>query len=73
VTTDDSDSQTSDLIISDRALKKLAQRLTSGPDRDQTIQIIQSLLLEIHSLDVIDLWEPREAALTYWILMLTAP
>jgi hypothetical protein len=33
--------------------------------------LIQAILMDVRPLEILDLWEPREAALTYWILMLT--
>ena len=52
------------------ALRDLANRLITAEDWE-VATIIRTVLIETRTFDVIDLWEPREVALTYWVLMLT--
>jgi hypothetical protein len=52
------------------ALRDLAGRLVAAGDAE-VATIIRAVLIETRTLDVIDLWEPREVAITYWILLLT--
>ena len=56
--------------VREKSLELLVQRLQV--DRDsELIALVRSILEEVRVRDIVDLWEPREAALTYWILMLT--
>jgi hypothetical protein len=52
------------------ALRDLANRMVTAGD-SEIATIIRTVLIETRTFDVIDLWEPREVALTYWVLMLT--
>jgi len=52
------------------SLRALAERLATEGDSEMAT-IIRGLLVQVRALDVIDLWEPREVSLTYWVLMLT--
>jgi hypothetical protein len=56
--------------VREKSLELLVQRLQV--DRDaELVALVRSILEEVRVRDIVDLWEPREAALTYWILMLT--
>jgi hypothetical protein len=52
------------------SLTLLAKRL-QGEQDIELIALLRSVLEEVRALDVVDLWVPREAALTYWVLLLT--
>lgn len=56
--------------LRDSSLMLLAQRLQAEPDTE-LIVLLRTIMAEVRALDVTDLWVPREAALTYWILLLT--
>lgn len=56
--------------LSGRSLRVLAARLRRAEEAEAAA-ILQAVLVELRPLEVVDLWEPQEAALTYWVLMLT--
>ncbi len=56
--------------LTDRSLKLLARQLQIESNT-QGSALIEAILLRVRTVDIVDLWVPREAALTYWILMLT--
>jgi hypothetical protein len=58
------------ISLREGSLTLLAQRLQGEPDTE-LIVLLRTILAEVRALDVADLWTPREAALTYWILLLT--
>jgi hypothetical protein len=65
------DSQAKDkLIISEDSLQLLAERIQNNKGGDLG-ELVHAILLELSTLEIVDLWEPREAALTYWILLLS--
>lgn len=65
------DSQAKDkLVLSEDSLKLLAERIQNTGASDLG-ELVQGILLELSVLEIVDLWEPREAALTYWILLLS--
>jgi len=56
--------------VREKSLELLARRLQVDSD-SELIAMLRSILEEARVRDIVDLWEPREAALTYWILLLT--
>lgn len=65
------DSQAKDkLIISEDSLQLLAERIQNHKGGDLG-ELVHAILLELSTLEIVDLWERREAALTYWILLLS--
>jgi hypothetical protein len=56
--------------VPDASLNLLAKRI-EGKASAEIAELIRAVLVEVREVDVLDLWKPREAALTYWILMLT--
>lgn len=58
------------LVVSEDTLKVLAERIQTAKGGDLG-ELVHGILLELSTLEVVDLWEPREAALTYWILILS--
>lgn len=58
------------LVLSEDSLKILAERIQTARGVDLG-ELVHGILLELSALEVVDLWEPREAALTYWILVLS--
>lgn len=70
MSSDDRAKERSLVSLRERSLTLLARRLQGEPDIE-LIGLLRSILEEVRALNVVDLWIPREAALTYWVLLLT--
>ena len=56
--------------LPDSAWRRLASHLQVA-DKAEAAAVLAAIMQEVRPSGVVDLWEPREAALTYWVLMLT--
>lgn len=59
-----------DIIRLPRAAVDLLDRLQITAEAD-LVAAIEIVLLQARPIEVVDLWEQRQAALTYWVLLLT--